>query len=69
MGFKRVKTVLIIYVICIFLGVVALTITKVHWHKGLALLAVTLVIMLGLGMRLSFVDTKRFGRKKTAHEN
>ncbi len=68
MGFKRVKTVLIIYLICIFLGIVALTITKVHWHAGLALLAVTFVIMLGLGIRLSLIGTKRFGRKKAVHE-
>lgn len=69
MGFKRVKTVLIIYAICIFLGLIALTITNIHWTKGLFLLGLTLVIMLGLGVRLSLVDTKQFGRKKVVRED
>ena len=69
MGFKRFRTVLIIYVICIFLGLVALAVTNLHWSKGILLLIITAVIMLGFGVRLSFVDTKRFGRKKGAYED
>lgn len=68
MGFKRVKAVLIIYAICIFLGIIAFTITKTHWHAGLYLLGFAFFIMIVLGIRLSLVDTKRFGRKKTANE-
>ncbi len=68
MGFKRVKTVLIIYTISIFLGSIALIITNVHWRMGLLLLILTFIVMLGLGIRLSLVGTKRFGRKKVACE-
>lgn len=68
MGFKRFKTVLIIYAISVFLGAVALALTKIHWRHGCILLAITAVIMLGLGIRLSFVDTKQYGRKKSAYE-
>ncbi|MDD5136367.1 MAG: MraY family glycosyltransferase [Candidatus Omnitrophica bacterium] len=68
-GFKRFKTVLIIYAICIFLGLMALAISNVHWRIGIPLLVATVVIMLLLGVRLSLVDTKRYGRKKGAYEN
>ena len=69
LGLKRFRTVLIIYMICIFLGLVALTVTKVHWHIGLILLALAAAVMVGLGIRLSLIDTKRFGRKKIVHED
>jgi len=69
MGFKRVKTVLIIYAISIFLGVVALAITEIHWRKGLILLALTAAIMLALGVRLSLINTRQYGRKKAAYED
>ncbi|MFA5142622.1 MAG: MraY family glycosyltransferase [Candidatus Omnitrophota bacterium] len=69
MGFKRFRTVLVIYAICIFLGTVALVISNVHWRIGLPILAATAIIMLGFGVRLGFVDTKRYGRKKGAYED
>lgn len=64
LGFKRYRTVLAIYVICIFLGTMALAITRVHWTSGIIVGTLTFTVMLALGIRLSLVDTKRFGRKK-----
>jgi len=64
LGFKRYRAVLIIYVICIFLGATAVAVTKVHWTIGIVLGIVASVVMLALGIRLALVDTTRFGRKK-----
>ena len=64
LGLKRYKAVLAIYVICIFLGIMAITVTKVNFIVGLVITFFSCVSMLGLGIRLSFVDTKSFGRKK-----
>ncbi|MBP7055789.1 MAG: undecaprenyl/decaprenyl-phosphate alpha-N-acetylglucosaminyl 1-phosphate transferase [Candidatus Omnitrophica bacterium] len=69
LGLKRFKTVLFIYCICIFLGFVALLVTKVHWKTGIALVFVAVATMTGFGVRLSFVDTKRFGRRKATRED
>lgn len=64
LGLKRFRTVLVVYGICILLGLVALAITRVHWTIGITLIGITFLAMFALGIRLSFVDTKRFGRKK-----
>ena len=69
LGFKRYKTVLVIYGICVILGLTAVAVTKTHWRIGIALGAAVLVLMLIFGVLLSFIDTKRFGRKKTMYED
>ena len=67
LGFKRYKTVLFIYGVCIFLGIIAITISKVNFGIGLGLILLALMAMIALGIRLSFVDTKSFGRKKKSN--
>ncbi len=67
LGFKRFKAVLVIYAICVFLGIVAIGVTKVRSNAGILLGVFAFIVMLSLGIRLSFVDTKRFGRMKGAN--
>ncbi len=69
LGFKRYKAVLSIYGICFILGIIAIVVSKVHWRIGLLVGAATFIGMAIFGIRLSFVDTKRFGRKKIAYED
>lgn len=64
LGLKRYKTVLIIYTICIYLGIMAIVVTKASFIVGLVIMFFTCASMIGLGIRLSLVDTKSFGRKK-----
>lgn len=64
LGFKRYGAVLVVYTICFVLGVVAVIITKVGPAVGITLGAASFIAMIALGVRLSLVDTKRFGRKK-----
>lgn len=64
LGLKRYRAVLAIYGICICLGLSAFIVTRVHWTMGVSLGVLTFIVMLALGIRLSLVDTKRFGRKK-----
>lgn len=68
LGLKRYKTVLVAYAICLLLGIVAFTVTRVSKTLGVILVISAFVGMLGLGIRLSFIDTKRFGRKKGINE-
>jgi len=67
LGFKRYKAVLVIYGICIFLGIIAIAVLKVNFVIGATLIFLALIVMVGLGIRLSFVDTKSFGRKKDSN--
>ena len=64
LGLKRYKTVLSIYVICVFLGFIALAVTRTYLTTGLALCAFAFIAMLVLGVRLGLVNTSRFGYKK-----
>lgn len=68
LGFKRFRTVLIVYAICFSLGVVAIAVTKTRWTVGILFGVLAFIVMLMLGVRLSFVGTKRFGRKKEISE-
>lgn len=68
LGFKRYKTVLIVYVICIFLGSAAIVITNSNGKIGMAVGCIAFLSMLAFGVRLSFVDSRRFGRKKMTDE-
>lgn len=64
LGLKRYKTVLLIYAICVSLGMVALAVTRAHWMIGIVLIAAASIAMLTLGIRLGLVNTSRFGYKK-----
>jgi UDP-GlcNAc:undecaprenyl-phosphate GlcNAc-1-phosphate transferase len=69
LGLKRYKTVLIIYGICIFLGVAAVIVSLGNIIIGSISIFLAFLAMLGLGARLSFINTKRFGRKKGSNGN
>ncbi|MDP2912811.1 MAG: MraY family glycosyltransferase, partial [Candidatus Omnitrophota bacterium] len=64
LGLKRFRAVLVIYGLCLFLGTAALLMTRMSHSTAIVFMGFVFLIMLGLGIRLSFVDTKRFGRKK-----
>ena len=64
LGLKKFRTVLVIYSICIVLGIIALIVSKTGTAVAIGLISATVICMFGLGVRLSFVDTKSFGRKK-----
>ena len=64
LGLKRYRTVLTIYGICVSLGLTAVIVTRVHWTIGIGLGIIVAISILALGIRLSLVDTKRYGRKK-----
>ena len=67
LGLKRYRAVLAIYGICVCLGLSAVIVTKVYWKTGVSLGILVFISMLALGIRLSTVDTKRFGRKRGAN--
>ena len=69
LGLKRYRTVLVIYAVCILLGISAILITRLHWREGVIMGIVALAGMAVFGIRLAFVDTKRFGRKKGIDED
>lgn len=65
LGLKRHRTVLVIYAICALLGFMSIIVMKVQHKIGIALVAASFFALFLLGIRLGFIDTKRFGRKKT----
>ena len=67
LGFKRRGAVLVIYGICVLLGVSALLIQRLPLVFAMILCAFIVILMIAFGIRLSFVDTKSFGRKKGAN--
>ncbi|MDD3905582.1 MAG: MraY family glycosyltransferase [Candidatus Omnitrophica bacterium] len=69
LGFKRYRTVLAVYGICILLGLAAVAVTRVRWIAGTGIGLAAFAAMLAFGLRLSFVDTKQFGRKKGANDS
>lgn len=69
LGFKKYGAVLIIYAICILLGIAGLIVMKVDLVPALALSLFVLIIMAIFGIYLSFIDTKRYGRKKGAYNS
>ena len=67
LGFKRYRTVLVVYLCCIALGLAAIYVANSSWITGIAVSLAAFLSMLALGVRLSFVETRRYGRKKSAH--
>jgi len=68
LGLKKYRAVLIIYLVCFLLGAAALAVKMACPALGLGFVAAAFIGLLALGVRLGFVDTKRFGRKKGLHE-
>jgi UDP-GlcNAc:undecaprenyl-phosphate GlcNAc-1-phosphate transferase len=65
LGLKRFGAVMIIYLVCIALGMAALGVRNAGWATATALFLIVFLAMLGFGIRLAFIGTKRFGYKKT----
>jgi UDP-GlcNAc:undecaprenyl-phosphate GlcNAc-1-phosphate transferase len=68
-GFKKFGAVIVIYFFCFFLGLMGLLATRVNTTLAIIFGAFSAAIMLSLGIYLSRVDTKRYGRKKSAYAN
>ncbi|MFA6321089.1 MAG: MraY family glycosyltransferase [Candidatus Omnitrophota bacterium] len=68
LGFKRYKAVLAIYGICLLLGITAIIVLKTSVIYGICMILFAVIVMIGFGVRLSFVDTRSFGRKKGINE-
>ncbi|MDO8536102.1 MAG: MraY family glycosyltransferase, partial [Candidatus Omnitrophota bacterium] len=64
LGFKSKRAVLVIYAICITLGVSAMMVSILPFINGVFIIGFVFLALLLLGIRLSMVDTGRFGRKK-----
>lgn len=64
LGLKKKGAVLMIYSICIALGLSALLMQRLPLRPALILVGGIAVAMLALGIRLALVDTGRFGRTK-----
>ena len=64
LGFKRRGTVLVIYGICVLLGLSALLIQKLALKSAIFVMLAVGILMAGLGVGLAMVDTGRFGRSK-----
>ncbi|MFA4981146.1 MAG: MraY family glycosyltransferase [Candidatus Omnitrophota bacterium] len=64
LSFRKRKAVLVIYIICVLLGLSALVIQRVHIRAAFAIIAVVILFLTALGVRLGMVNTGRFGRKK-----
>lgn len=67
LGFKRMRAVLVIYGVCALLGLAAIAVATSYGMKAILYGLVALGIMAALGIRLSLVDTGRYGRRKGAH--
>ncbi|MBN2453525.1 MAG: undecaprenyl/decaprenyl-phosphate alpha-N-acetylglucosaminyl 1-phosphate transferase [Candidatus Omnitrophica bacterium] len=64
LGFRKRRAVLVIYGICIVLGLSALLMQILPLRPALILIGGVAMFMLVLGIRLALVDTGRFGRSK-----
>ena len=63
LGFKRYRTVLVVYVICFLLGTVALIMLRLQQTTNIILGSLVLVMLLVLGIRLGMINERRFGYK------
>jgi len=68
LGFKKKRAVLIIYSICVALGLIALVLQRVSLKAAIGIIGVLFVCMVALGLRLAMVDTGRFGRNKSRRD-
>ena len=66
-GFKKKRAVLLIFIVCVLLGVSALIIRYAHPLVGMADLIITTIAMAGFGLRLLYVR-KKMVRMKNAKQ-
>ncbi|MCM8761447.1 MAG: undecaprenyl/decaprenyl-phosphate alpha-N-acetylglucosaminyl 1-phosphate transferase [Candidatus Omnitrophica bacterium] len=68
LGFKKKRAVLVVYGICICLGVSALLIQRLSLKSAFVVIGIVIMSLFALGVRLAMVDTGRFGRIKSVKE-
>jgi len=64
LGYKKKRAVLVIYCICIALGLSALLVRQLSLNMGILVISLVAVSMTALGLRLAMIDTGRYGRSK-----
>ena len=64
LGLKKMRAVLIIYLICLVGGVASAIVSKSNMYTGIIIGMVTVVFFLSLGIRLSFIKTYQNGHRK-----
>ena len=64
LGLKRRGTVLVIFGICVTLGLGALLVQRLALKSAILVIVLIAAFMAGLGIRLAMVDTGRFGRRR-----
>lgn len=69
MGLRRRNAVLLIYGICILLGISAVIVQKILPKYAFVVIGTVGIFLCLLGVRLSRVDTGRFGVKKRSRKN
>ncbi len=65
LGLKAKGAVLVIYLICVLLGISAMAVSRIPLKFGLCVTLVNIAVLALLGIRLSRISTGRFGRRKT----
>lgn len=66
-GLKKKRAVLVIYGICISLGLSAIVIQRLHIRYAIYIIAAVALSMLTLGVWLGTVNTGRFGRSRAGN--
>ncbi len=69
LGLRTRNTVIFVYLVCLMLGISAVLVTKANFKIAVITIVTAASLLALLGIRLSFVDTGRFGRKKGLGED
>lgn len=64
LGLRRLKAVLVIYVICLLGGISGIVVAKTNMSTGIVIILLMLGLFLGLGIRLSFVKSYQHGHRR-----
>lgn len=68
LGLKKKRAVLVIYGVCVVLGVSAIMVQHLALRPALGVIVCTGLFLLAVGIRLAMVDTGRFGRNRKAKD-
>jgi UDP-GlcNAc:undecaprenyl-phosphate GlcNAc-1-phosphate transferase len=68
LGLKKKRAVLVIYCMCILLGLSAILIQRLPLRSATGVIMVIALLMISLGIRLGMVNTGRFGRNRKGEE-
>jgi hypothetical protein len=64
LGLRAKNAVLVIYVICAVMGLAGIALSRVSFKTGMVIISIACAFFILLGVRLSFVGTTRFGRRR-----